>query len=143
MGRGGGGAWAPLGGALLAATTLSVVRGDGGVFQFALTRRVVNTSMRVEGRFSPLTAGAGGAPSGGDSSDGGIPGRERSRLLQDEVAIDGDFRQLAYFYMDVFVGTPPQRASVITDTGACSVVARAAAGLRRRHRYCCFLLQRL
>lgn len=30
----------------------------------------------------------------------------------------GQFRTLAYFYMDVFMGTPPQRFSVIADTGS-------------------------
>lgn len=39
--------------------------------------------------------------------------------MQDqEPPIFGDFRALAYFYADVFVGSPPQKFSVITDTGS-------------------------
>ena len=34
------------------------------------------------------------------------------------MPVDGPFRQLAYLYGNVFVGTPPQRATVIADTGS-------------------------
>ena len=40
-----------------------------------------------------------------------------SRRAQ-EVPIYGRFRDLAYFYADVFVGTPPQKFTVIADTGS-------------------------
>lgn len=40
------------------------------------------------------------------------------RTLQEEVPIYGDFRELAYYYADVYVGTPGQKFTVITDTGS-------------------------
>lgn len=42
----------------------------------------------------------------------------RHRALQDEAPIYGDFRRLAYFFADVYVGTPAQKFTVITDTGS-------------------------
>ena len=36
----------------------------------------------------------------------------------EEIPVYGPFKDLAYFYTDVHVGTPPQRFSVITDTGS-------------------------
>ncbi len=32
--------------------------------------------------------------------------------------MNGPFHELAYFYANVFVGTPPQKATVIADTGS-------------------------
>ena len=90
---------------------------SSGSCRFSLTRRIVNTSSADAHSSSsrhPLTAAA----AAGGAAEHGIPGREASRRLQEEVAISGDFRQLAYFYIDVFVGTPAQKASVITDTGS-------------------------
>ena len=47
-----------------------------------------------------------------------MPNLERGRRVQDEVPVYGDYRALAYYYADVYVGTPSQRFTVITDTGA-------------------------
>jgi hypothetical protein len=41
-----------------------------------------------------------------------------SRAVQDEVPVYGDFRRLAYFFADVFIGSQPQKFTVITDTGS-------------------------
>jgi hypothetical protein len=77
-----------------------------GVYHFPLSRRLVR---------APL-------PPGDNSS---VPAR--GRVLQDEVPVYGDFRQLAYYYADVFVGTPAQKFTVITDTGSCALRDAAAA----------------
>jgi hypothetical protein len=45
-------------------------------------------------------------------------GKKAGRLLQDEVALYGNYRELAYFYSEVYIGTPPQKFTVITDTGS-------------------------
>ncbi|RYY32036.1 hypothetical protein EON62_05900, partial [archaeon] len=42
----------------------------------------------------------------------------RRRRLQDAGPVYSDFRTLAYYYADIFLGTPAQRFSVITDTGS-------------------------
>jgi len=42
-------------------------------------------------------------------------GLGHDRRTQEKVVF-GDFRNLAYYYADVFVGTPPQRFTVIADT---------------------------
>lgn len=45
--------------------------------------------------------------------------RQARRLgVFDSVSIFGPFRTLAYFYVDVYLGTPPQKATVIADTGS-------------------------
>ncbi len=48
--------------------------------------------------------------------------REHRRALDFDVEqgapIFGEFRELAYYYADVFVGTPSQKFTVITDTGS-------------------------
>ena len=98
-------------GAALAAAAVTTAAGN---YQFILQRKVVNTSV-ADGEGAHLLSAA--RSSAAPPLVSGIPGRERGRRLQEEVIIGGDFRQLAYFYTDVFVGTPPQKASVITDTG--------------------------
>ena len=45
-------------------------------------------------------------------------GAEARRRLQAEVPIYGDYRQLAYYYADIFVGSNRQRFTVIADTGS-------------------------
>ena len=45
-------------------------------------------------------------------------GAAARRRLQDEVPIFGDFRELAYYYADIFVGSNRQRFTVIADTGS-------------------------
>ena len=37
---------------------------------------------------------------------------------EQEVPVEGPFHELAYFYANVFVGSPPQKATVIADTGS-------------------------
>ena len=44
--------------------------------------------------------------------------RASEQTPTEEVKIFGDFKELAYYYADVFVGTPPQKVTVITDTGS-------------------------
>lgn len=36
----------------------------------------------------------------------------------EEVNVHGDFRVLAYYYADVYLGTPPQKVTAIADTGS-------------------------
>jgi hypothetical protein len=36
----------------------------------------------------------------------------------EEVHVYGDYKDLAYYYADVYVGVPPQKVTVITDTGS-------------------------
>ena len=40
------------------------------------------------------------------------------RALQAEVEIYGDYQELAYYYAQVLIGSPPQTFSVIADTGS-------------------------
>ena len=74
-----------------------------GFVQHALTRRVVNASL-ASGRHAHA------------------PSRLPARALQSgEVPVFGDFRRLAYFYADLYIGSAapaPQRFSVIADTGS-------------------------
>lgn len=44
--------------------------------------------------------------------------RGGGRRMQDAMPLYGDFLSIAYFYATLFVGTPPQPAAVITDTGS-------------------------
>jgi hypothetical protein len=110
-------------GALVAAALATLAAaGTPGVMQLRLSRRSllvedrgVNDSERGSGltwaRERALRAAA-------LASDADTQHRLRRRL-QAAVAIYGDYRELAYYYADVFVGSPaPQRFSVITDTGS-------------------------
>ena len=49
---------------------------------------------------------------GSDGEGGG------GRVLQELVPLYGEFLNIAYYYAAVFLGNPPQEATVITDTGS-------------------------
>ncbi|GIX62133.1 aspartic protease PM5 [Babesia caballi] len=52
-----------------------------------------------------------------------LPRDEKCELPQPlEVAVYGDLHQLAYYYTVVEVGTPPQRQTVVVDTGSSNLV---------------------
>lgn len=82
----------------VASPLVGVADSTTGVHRFSLTRRVFRTGAGPNAT-APL-------------------GLERGRRVQDEVPVYGDYRALAYYYSDVYVGTPPKRFTVITDTGA-------------------------
>lgn len=96
--------------------------GEAGSVTFKLTRRNIavpaNSSLHHRHGVIPrrqyeasatraLLSGIGDGSTIGDA-----------RRAQDEVPVYGDFRRLAYFFADVFIGSVPQKFTVITDTGS-------------------------
>lgn len=96
--------------------------GEAGSFTFKLTRRDIavpaNSILhrrhgvipRRESEASAMRASPGGVDDVSAIGD--------ARRAQDEVPVYGDFRRLAYFFADVFIGSVPQKFTVIADTGS-------------------------
>lgn len=108
--------------------------GARGVYSVPLSRRVHRVPVHEAAERGLRHAGGASAGNASTHSSGGAtllvrnrysaetlppPSSDAShRRLQDEVDLYGDYRALAYFYSDVYVGTPPQKFTVITDTGS-------------------------
>ena len=90
-----------------AAFVLALTLPEAGSSSIPLTRHVVRVPYSTSGRSMR-----------GSAEERGFVGL-RDRRTQDEVPVIGEFRDLAYFYADVFIGTPSQKFTVIAGGRLC------------------------